>query len=224
VRALLALIFVVVCLAWLMRTAAGRLAPRVALAPLVFLITRKAVLAAWLLGAAGFFALMWSSAVANGKHPEDNVLLLGGLSIFCGLGVAALVVGPLFMAIRAMAAPPVLELAPGERIVKDVAANHFLGGEARGGRLLLTNERIGFRPHRFNVQLATWSARVHDVRKLEREGDRFLVVHVDGSAKPEWLVVQGRDAIADAVAAALERRDAPAFAEDEGALGTRRSA
>src|SRR5438477_357458 len=56
----------------------------------------------------------------------------------------------------AMAVDPVL--LPGEEILYSIRANHFLGGEGRGGKLHLTAGRILFTPHRFNVQLDPWSA------------------------------------------------------------------
>src|SRR6185503_13793911 len=82
---------------------------------------------------------------------------------------------------------PKLELEPGEQLLREQAANHFLGGEARGGKLLITNRRLAFRPHRFNVQLATFSVPLDKIRSLTSAGSRFLVVTTD-APKPEWIV------------------------------------
>lgn len=43
-------------------------------------------------------------------------------------------------------------LLPGEILIKDGAANLQRGIETVGGRLYLTNERLVFEPHGFNVQ------------------------------------------------------------------------
>lgn len=40
----------------------------------------------------------------------------------------------------------------GESVEYEAPANHFLNGEARGGRLYLTNRSLTFQPHGFNLQ------------------------------------------------------------------------
>jgi hypothetical protein len=57
-----------------------------------------------------------------------------------------------------------LPLDGDERVIEEWSANHFLRGEARGGKLLLT-----------------------DVTDLACEGERFLLV--DTGAGQEWLVL-----------------------------------
>jgi hypothetical protein len=46
-------------------------------------------------------------------------------------------------------------LEQGETVVKEGAANHFKGAEAVGGKLYLTNRRLIFESHAFNVQTHT---------------------------------------------------------------------
>ena len=53
------------------------------------------------------------------------------------------------------------------RVLEERAASHFLGGEGRGGKLLVTSRRLAFRPHRFNVQLATWSLPLSEIVRFE---------------------------------------------------------
>jgi hypothetical protein len=182
--------------------AAGRLTPRVVLAPLLFLVTRVPVLVAWAAGALGMFWLIVSSAQANGKDPFANLPALVGLCLFCGLGVAPLTVGPVFFVVRALGPAPVLELEPGERVLEEIAANHFLGGEARGGRLLLTDRRIAFRPHKFNVQLDTWAVPRSEMTGARTSGLRMLIVST-GDGAEHWLVaMHPRDLAARLEAAA----------------------
>jgi len=181
---------------------AGRLTARVAAAPLLFLVTRVPVLIAWAAGALGMLWLLVDSAQSNGKDPFANVPLLVGLSLFCGLGVAPLTVGPIFMVVRALGPKPVVELAPGERLLEEIPANHFLGGEARGGKLLLTDRRIAFRPHRFNVQQDTWAISRSEVTGTRAEGLRMLIVRTRDGAE-HWLVtMHPRDLAARLEAAA----------------------
>jgi hypothetical protein len=171
----------------LVHRAAGKLTPRVLFAPILFLVTRIPVLVAWAVGALGMFWMIVSSAQSNGKDPFANLPLLVGLCLFCGLGVAPLTVGPALLVVRALGPAPVFELEPGERVLEETSAGHFLGGESRGGKLLLTDRRIAFRPHRFNVQLDTWSVPRAEVTSARPMGMRMLVVRTRDGGE-HWLV------------------------------------
>lgn len=171
-------------LVWSMRLAAGRMAPRMALAPLLFLTSRWPVLAAWAVGAIGMYVLLTTSAAANGKDP--GIVLSIGLSAFCGLGFAAITVGPIWMLVRALAPKTSFEIEDGETIRAKNKANHMLGREARGGELLVTDRRLGFKPHRFNVQLDNWSLPFDQILRGRVEGTRLVVL--DTTAGEEILV------------------------------------
>jgi hypothetical protein len=54
-------------------------------------------------------------------------------------------------------------LSDGEEVVWEGPANHFRGLEAVGGRLVLTNERLLFASHPFNVQTHEWAVSRTDV-------------------------------------------------------------
>lgn len=43
-------------------------------------------------------------------------------------------------------------LLPGEQLLKEGAANHFLDGEVVGGWIYLTNQRFYFKSHKSNIQ------------------------------------------------------------------------
>src|SRR6185436_11947631 len=131
---------------------------------------------AWAMGAVGTFTVLYRSIQANGHDPSEHWLTIAGLSLFCGLGVAPLGVGIPFLLLRALAPIPEFPLQHGETLVHEWVGNHFLGGESRGGRVLLTSARLGFRPHRFNVQSATWSVNRADITRVRVEGARFLLV------------------------------------------------
>lgn len=189
----------------LMRSSAGRLAPRAAFMTLVFLITRRAVLAVWVLGAIAWFALFWTTAIERGRDPSAELPFIVGMSVFLGLGMAALLVGPAWMVYRAFARPPVFELEGGELVLFETSANHFLRGEARGGKLIVTTQRLGFRPHRFNVQLDPWSIPLEAVRESNVEGTRLLVLKSEASREPEWLVTQNPAALVEKLRETIER-------------------
>ena len=199
------------------------MAPQVAIAPLVFLISRWPVLVTWAIGSVGCFATLLPGALSKGRDSFSDLLMLGGVSSFLGLGVSVMVVGPVWMLLRAFAARPVLELEPGERLLHELFANHFLWGESRGGKLLVTSRRLGFRPTRFNVQLDTWSVRLEEVESLAVEGDRFLVVQHRNAAKPEWIVTWKAQPLVDYLGA-LARRAEEHRASDKAIGGVPRAA
>jgi hypothetical protein len=164
----------------------GRRSASVARAPLQFLITRRPVLIVWALGTVGAMALFVPLGLAKGAQ---WALFSVPFSAFLGLGVATLVVGPAFVVMRAFKTPPDAPLEPGEVVVRTLMANHFLHGEARGGTLRVTNRRLVFRPHRYNVQLTPWALPLSEVRALSSEGTNLLLVNPH-TADEQILAVQ----------------------------------
>ena len=75
---------------------------------------------------------------------------------------------PGFFVARALAPkPPPFAPREGETLVEEAfKANHFLHHEGRGGRLFVTDRRVAFIPHRFNVQRAPVEQRLADVREV----------------------------------------------------------
>lgn len=196
----------VVGLGYGLRVAGGRLAPKMALAPMLFLLTRWPVLITWVLGAGGMFALIASSAAANGKHPD--MVVMGAISALCGLGVSALTVGPGFMIARMFAEKPLFALDDGETVESRRRGNHMLGNEARGGEILLTDRRLGFQPHRFNVQLDPWSVPFEAIHDVRTEGARLLLL--DTEQGEEILVSEAPAQLAERIRAATGARTVPA--------------
>jgi hypothetical protein len=168
---------------------------------LLFLVTRPAVLVAWAIGAAAMIWVLVPQAVANGHTQFSDYAVMAGLGLFCGLGLTLPFVGVPFFLLRAFASAPIFELESGEILLYELLANHFVGGESRGGKVLVTTRRVGFRPHRFNVQLDLWSARLEDLRSLTTEGERFLAIEIVDVAARDWLVVAKPQALADYVTA-----------------------
>lgn len=66
------------------------------------------------------------------------------------------------------------ELKPGETLVKKGAANLQRGVETVGGKLYLTNQRLVFEAHRFNVQRDSTEIDLADVQSLEKCWTKFL--------------------------------------------------
>jgi hypothetical protein len=96
-------------------------------------------------------------------------------------------------------------LKDGEQIVREGLANHFQGIEAVGGRLVLTNERVIFKSHPFNIQTHEWSVARTDIS--ETEPARTLGIVPNGllikvkSGETERFVVRDREGWCQHVAA-----------------------
>lgn len=61
-----------------------------------------------------------------------------------------------------------IEIADGETILFETGANHFKGAEGVGGKLYLTNQRLVFKSHKFNIQKHELSIGLRDIAKVDR--------------------------------------------------------
>lgn len=59
-----------------------------------------------------------------------------------------------------------IEIDNGEPVVMDGGANHFLNGEAVGGKLYLTHDQLRFKSHKFNIQNHELLMNVHDIKQV----------------------------------------------------------
>jgi hypothetical protein len=68
------------------------------------------------------------------------------------------------------------ELVPGETVLKDGRANFQRGAEAVGGRLYLTDRRLIFESHTFNIQIGTTEIPLAEIAGLRKVWTKFLGV------------------------------------------------
>ena len=61
-----------------------------------------------------------------------------------------------------------IEISPNEVIIKEGGANHFKGLESVGGKLVLTDKRLLFKSHRYNVQNHQESFDLEEIENVER--------------------------------------------------------
>ena len=163
---------------------------------MLFLLRQRLVLFPAIVASIGWALLLVVMTIENGKGTAETIAIMSGISIMCGLGTTVLIVGPAFMLYRHFkAARPDFPLQPGERVLFVGAANHTLNGEGRGGRLIVTDRRIGFRPHRYNVQLGPWSTPFEAVGAVRNRLPTFVLLDmIDGSI--ERLVFEHRKEMA----------------------------
>jgi hypothetical protein len=99
--------------------------------------------------------------------------------------------------------------APVEEILADVAANLFRGIEAVGGRLKITNRRILFEPHFFNVQKMPVEIRLDDISAVGKRDTYFLVPNgmlIRTKAGEEYkFVLWGREKIISIIESIIPR-------------------
>jgi hypothetical protein len=104
----------------------------------------------------------------------------------------------------------VIETNPDEERIKEGGANHFMGKEGVGGKLLLTDKRLIFKSHKFNIQNHQQVYDLRDIRlaqasmtvKIFRNGLnvelRDGVVHKFVVDQPnEWVVSIERQRLRD---------------------------
>ncbi|HNY81193.1 MAG TPA: hypothetical protein PKO46_23155 [Sedimentisphaerales bacterium] len=182
----------------------GRYAFRLAFQQIRFFFTRPSILLGWGIGALAWFAYLWRSSQPSHLRSPGDYLAFAAIALITGGGSAIALIGPAFMLMRWSKPKPQAEFDPGEQVLSELATNHVLNGESRGGKLFITKQRLLFVPHRFNVQLASWSAPLKDIERAEVSGERLLVVHVATSDKPEVLVVRSAGGLERAIGEALD--------------------
>lgn len=72
--------------------------------------------------------------------------------------------------------PPQTPLQPGEALIKESRANLQRGMESVGGHLYLTDRRLIFESHKFNVQRGPTEIALADVADVRKAWTKFLGV------------------------------------------------
>jgi GRAM domain len=72
--------------------------------------------------------------------------------------------------------PPQTQLQPGEVLIKESRANLQRGMESVGGHLYLTDRRLIFESHKFNVQRGPTEIPLADVADVRKAWTKFLGV------------------------------------------------
>jgi hypothetical protein len=133
----------------------------------------------------------------DSQVPISNVLLRGLVA-----GVVFGVIMATFGAVMARGFTRRGQVPAGEALVRQGPANHLRRWEGVGGWLYLTDQRLLFRPHRFNFKRVEHSIPLDDVRDVQRVRTWGLIpngLHVITAAGTLRLVVEDRDAWLDAI-------------------------
>ncbi len=115
------------------------------------------------------FGLPWSISMIG-----YNLIVNGGptLIIIVTSAIGGLVFGLLFALTMQFMAKRLfnkilVETADDESIIKEGGANHFKGKEGVGGKLVLTDKRLIFKSHKFNIQNHQDTFDLEQIEKLQ---------------------------------------------------------
>jgi hypothetical protein len=73
-----------------------------------------------------------------------------------------------FMSSKAVNGSSKIDINEDEKLIFETAANHFKGAEGVGGKLYLTDKRLVFKSHKFNVQTHELCIPINKIAKVER--------------------------------------------------------
>lgn len=126
-------------------------------------MTKKTLTTALRFGAPWTFMMMIYYSIVNGGLTTWIVFstLIGG--VVAGVLYAIImqyVAGRLYKSV-------IIETDEDERIIKQAGANYFIGKEGVGGKLVLTDRRLMFKPHKFNVQKQQAEFQLTEIERLE---------------------------------------------------------
>ena len=109
---------------------------------------------------------LWKAEVLSTRIIEKFVIagLISG--VIAGL-IFALFIG-LFKASKFVDKATVIETLPDENIVFQTPANHIKGLESVGGKLYLTNKRLVFKSHHWNIQNHELSINLTEIAHIDR--------------------------------------------------------
>jgi hypothetical protein len=127
---------------------------------------------------------------------STGIVLGSAAGLFFGLSLATFAA---WQASRFTADDPDLQ---GEQLLKQGAANHFLGWEGVGGWLYLTDKRLLFRSHRINVQNHALSMPLAEMVDVQTCSTAWVVpngLRVVTARGDERFVVGGRRSWVDAI-------------------------
>jgi hypothetical protein len=141
-------------------------------------MTWRTFVALWGVGAVGSAVVLTRSAGAS--------LTLLVLAVFLG-GCVAVLGALLATAARAALTPaPAVHLEdPDEIVLGAVPATHWLGFEARSGRLFLTNRALRFVPQRFSFQRDPVEVRLGEV--IGVDASTALELHLDRGGRVTFV-------------------------------------
>jgi hypothetical protein len=117
-----------------------------------------------------YFLLSWLLFDRSGLELIFESIFIGGLSGFASITIfprmLKAVMIPVAAKLERSVSAPALE--DDEQVLLDEGANHFKGIERVGGKLALTNKRLLFRSHKFNIQNHIESILLSQIASVEK--------------------------------------------------------
>jgi hypothetical protein len=115
------------------------------------------------------FGLPWTMTmiIFNLISKDGSVLSIIVSTVIGGLVAGLLFAWTMQYAAKRLFKKIVIETAHNENIIKEGGANHFMGKEGVGGKLVLTDKRLIFKSHKFNIQNHQDNFDLGQVKKLQ---------------------------------------------------------
>lgn len=143
-----------------------------------------------------FFAIqnILSTNTSSSKDMANGIISALAAGAIAGFLFAWLI--GLFAKSKAVNESAKIETDEGESILFQTGANHFKGMEGVGGKLFLTNKRLIFKSHKFNIQNHQLQINLTDITNVSRRktmgiiNNGLMVTHHD---KQEKFVVENAE-------------------------------
>ena len=99
-------------------------------------------------------------------------------------------------------------LQPGEKVIFEAGANHFVNGEGVGGKIFVTDHNIIFRSHKYNIQKHTLVIPLSDISRIKPTRSFGLINNgltvITTPGKKEKFVVAERKKLLEIIPASLQ--------------------
>ena len=146
------------------------------------------------------FAVPWTVlTVAHDSIVGKNVTLR---AILLAL-ISGLIAGFLFSLLmpylgKRLLAKVIVSIDEDEQVIKEAGANHFKGAEGVGGKLVLTNKRLIFKSHRFNVQNHQQEFPVEKIVRLKTAKtvaffQNAIILELEGNSVHKFVVDEPKE-------------------------------
>ena len=115
------------------------------------------------------FGLPWTilMVIFNLVFKDGPIVILIFSTVIGGFVAGLLFAGIMLYTGKRLFKQIIVEIPNNENVIKEGGANHFKGGEGVGGKLVLTDKRLIFKSHRFNIQNHQENFDLGQVHKLQ---------------------------------------------------------
>lgn len=158
------------------------------------LMTKKFWITALMFGLPWTVIMVVYFSIAKGGITVNTL----GITVAAGLAGGLAFAGLMQFLAKSLSGSIVIETAEGENIIKSGGANHFVEKEGVGGKLVLTDQRLIFKSHKYNVhkhQQTIDLNRITGIEVVRTFGilENGLILELRNGEKHKFIVDDPRD-------------------------------